>query len=596
MAAGSKKTPRLIGRLATAPRWVLLGVLVGVVSGLGAVAFFYALETVTHFAFSTLAHSPIPVPDGEKLFHDPPAQNPVRWIFFILPVIGGLVSGFLVYRYAPEAEGHGTDAMIDAFHNKQGKIRSRVPFIKSLATLATLGLGGSAGREGPIAQIGAGFGSWVAQKFNLSVKERRILLLAGTAGGLGAIFRSPLGGAITAIEVLYSEDFETEALIPSIISSVTAYAIFASVFGFNKIFAIPDFVWTNLVELPFYVILGLLCVPFGLFYVRFFYFIRDSFRKIRLPKMVLPALGGLGVGLIGLFIPQAYGAGWGTIQLALVGKMAMTSMLLILVAKIITTSLTIGSGGSGGVFGPTLFIGGMLGGVVGSAVNAIFPGLLSQPEAFVLVGMSAFFAGVANAPIGAMLMSCEMTGGYDLLVPLMLVSGIAILFSRKWSIYEKQVKDKFSSPAHIGDLTINVLEEMTVQHAYREGVGTRALPNNMTFGQFRRLIVETDASYFPVQNAQGILIGTVSIKSTRSGIFEQGLDNLVLLSDIVSPVVTATPDDNLYTALVKFLKYNYNQIPVVDPEDPNKILGTLRHEDLIHAFHKEVLERKKSDE
>ena len=596
MAAGSKKTPRLIGRLATAPRWVLLGVLVGVVSGLGAVAFFYALETVTHFAFSTLAHSPIPVPDGEKLFHDPPPQNPVRWIFFILPVIGGLVSGFLVYRYAPEAEGHGTDAMIDAFHNKQGKIRSRVPFIKSLATLATLGLGGSAGREGPIAQIGAGFGSWVAQKFNLSVKERRILLLAGTAGGLGAIFRSPLGGAITAIEVLYSEDFETEALIPSIISSVTAYAIFASIFGFNKIFAIPDFVWTNPVELPFYVILGLLCVPFGMFYVRFFYFIRDSFRKIRLPKMILPAIGGLGVGLIGLFIPQAYGAGWGTIQLALVGKMAMASMLLILVAKIITTSLTIGSGGSGGVFGPTLFIGGMLGGVVGSAVNAIFPGLLSQPEAFVLVGMSAFFAGVANAPIGAMLMSCEMTGGYDLLVPLMLVSGIAILFSRKWSIYEKQVKDKFSSPAHIGDLTINVLEEMTVQYAYREGVGTRALPNNMTFGQFRRLIVETDASYFPVQNAQGILIGTVSIKSTRSGIFEQGLDNLVLLSDIVSPVVTATPDDNLYTALVKFLKYNYNQIPVVDPKDPNKILGTLRHEDLIHAYYKEVLERKKSDE
>ena len=594
MAGELKKTSRLVSRLATAPRWVLLGVMVGVVSGLGAVVFFFALESVTHYAFTTLAHMPVPVPEGEKLFDEAPVQNPVRWLFFLLPIIGGLISGFLVYRYAPEAEGHGTDAMIDAFHNKQGKIRARVPFIKSLATIATLGLGGSAGREGPIAQIGAGFGSWISERFGLSVKERRILLIAGTAGGLGAIFRSPLGGAITAIEVLYSEDFETEALIPSIISSVTAYAIFTSIFGFNKIFSIPAFTWTNPVELPFYVILGLLCVPFGLFYVRFFYFIRDTFRKIRIPKMLLPALGGLGVGVIGFFIPNAYGSGWGTIQLALFGKLAMTSMLLILLAKIITTSLTIGSGGSGGVFGPTLFIGGMLGGVVGSLVNTVFPGLLAQPEAFVLVGMSAFFAGVANAPIGAMLMSCEMTGGYDLLVPLMLVSGIAILFSRKWSIYEKQVKDKFSSPAHIGDLTINVLEEMKVKNAYLEGVGTRALPNNMTFGQFRRLIVETDENYFPVQNGQGVLIGTVSIKSTRTGIFEQGLDNLVLLSDIVSPVVTTTPDENLYNALIKFLKFNYNQIPVVDKEDPNKILGTLRHEDLIYGYHKEVLARKKS--
>lgn len=578
-----------------AGRWVFFGTLVGIISGLGAVAFFYVLEHVTHLAFDVLAHMPMAAPAGERLFDNPTEGQPIRWLFFLLPVLGGLISGFLVYKWAPEAEGHGTDAMIDAFHNKRGIIRARVPFIKSLATIATLGLGGSAGREGPIAQIGAGFGSWIGRKFNLSTRERRILLLAGTAGGLGAIFRSPLGGAITAIEVLYSEDFESEALIPSIISSVTAYAIFASIYGFHNIFEIPAFRWTEPIELIFYVALGLICVPFGLFYVRFFYFTRDKiFRKIRIPKMALPALGGLGVGLIGLFIPQAYGSGWGTIQLALFGKLSLLLMLLILFAKIVTTSLTIGSGGSGGVFGPTLFIGGMLGGVVGRASQWMFPGVLHSPEAFVLVGMSGFFAGVANAPIGALLMTCEMTGGYDLLVPLMLVSGIAILFSRKWSIYEKQVKDKFSSPAHFGDLTLDVLDQMCVRDAYREDLNIQTLPHDMDFGAFRKLVAGTTDNHFPVKNRQGHLIGVVSLKTTRSGIFEKGLDDLIVLADIASPLTTVTPDENLHEALVKFLKSDYTQMPVVNPDDPNEIIGFLRHEDLIHAYHEEIINRKNS--
>ncbi|MCU0692771.1 MAG: chloride channel protein [Polyangiaceae bacterium] len=366
---------------------IAYSVLVGLFSGAGAVAFFYALEWVTHVAFSQGAGVALAGPAGENLFEGQP--GPWRpWLFFLLPIAGGLVSGLIVYTWAPEAEGHGTDAMIEAFHKKRGLIRTRVPFLKAAATIATLGTGGCAGREGPIAQIGAGLGSWLAVRFGLTTRERRVLLLAGTAGGLGAIFRSPLGGALTAVEILYREDFESEALLPSIISSVTAYAVFSSVFGYDHIFALPEeLVFRNPVELVFYAILGVVCIPVGILYIRLFYGARDRvFRPLPIPKHVKPMLGGLGVALLGLALPQVYGAGWGQIQLALFGQLSLGVMLALVFGKIAATSLTIGSGGSGGVFGPTLFIGGMLGGAIGLAAHRFFPHIVTQPGAYVLVG------------------------------------------------------------------------------------------------------------------------------------------------------------------------------------------------------------------
>jgi len=234
------------------------------------------------------------------------------------------------------------------------------------ATFFTLGFGGSAGREGPIAQIGAGFGSMVATFFKLSDRERRILLLAGCAAGLSAIFRAPLGGALTSIEVLYREDLETEALIPAIISSITAYVVFTLIFGSQPIFYFPEYHFSHPVELFFYIVLGLVCIPLGMFYVKIFYGIRDHvFRPLNIPRYYKPMIGGLGVGILGLWLPQIYGDGWGWIQLAILGKLSIGIMALLAIAKIFATSFTISSGGSGGVFGPTLFIGGMIGGATG---------------------------------------------------------------------------------------------------------------------------------------------------------------------------------------------------------------------------------------
>ena len=568
-----------------AGRIIAYSVIVGLVSGFGAVAFFYALEWFTHVCFVKGAGIEMIAPAGERLFSESPGTwRP--WLFFLLPVLGGLVSGIIVYTWAPEAEGHGTDAMIEAFHKKRGIIRSRVPFLKAMATLATLGTGGSAGREGPIAQIGAGFGSWLAQRLGLTVRERRALLLAGTAGGLGAIFRAPLGGALTAVEVLYREDFESEALIPSIISSVTAYAVFSSIFGYDRIFALPDdFAFRNPAELSFYVVLGLVCIPVGILYIKVFYGARDRiFRPIPIPRHFKPMIGGIGIGLIGLFLPEVYGAGWGQIQLALFGQISLGMMLALVVGKIAATSLTIGSGGSGGVFGPTLFIGGMLGGAVGLIGHQFFPEIVTQPGAYVLVGMAAFFAGVANAPLGVLLMVCEMTGGYDLVAPLLVVSTIALLFTRNYSIYEQQVKDKFHSDAHLADRVVNLLQTVAVRKVYKPKSDVTVLRSDMSLLDIRHVLVDTDVNEFPVRHTDGHLCGILRLSDARPVILDDELDPLLIVADLMSPLVTISPDDSVYRALRVLHDAGYAEIPVVDPEQHDSILGVLHQDEINQAY------------
>jgi len=568
-------------------RWVVYSLIIGVVSGLGACAFFVLLEWGKYFCLEYLAGYPVAKPAGEHLVHLEPAAEFRRWVLFLLPVIGGLLSGFIVYTWAPEAEGHGTDALIDAFHNKQGIIRTRVPYIKSLASIITLSTGGSAGREGPIAQIGAGFGSWVARTLNMTVRERRLMLLAGCAAGLGAIFRAPLGGALTAIEVLYREDFETEGIILCIMSSVVANAIFTSIFGHQPIFETPHISFVQPVELLFYAALGLVCVPFGFAYVKIFYGMRDYFfRRLPLKKALIPALGGLLVGLVGLWRPEVLSGGYGTIQKALLGQLPVTLMLTLAILKIFATSFTISSGGSGGVFGPSLFIGAMLGGMVGQLSHQYYPHLVTNPGAFALVGMGAFFAGVAKAPIGALLMVCEMTGGYGLVAPLMFSSVIAVLLSQGWALHEKQVLNKFHSPAHRADAVINVLQALKVNDIYQRQAPVTSLPQDMTFADLKRLMVHTRESFFPVVDESFRLKGILSLPDLRSILFEESLAELLVVGELASPPVSVNVEDSLYEALIKFLRSGYGQIPIEDPQVG--VVGMLRLEELMEAYHKEI--------
>jgi len=572
-------------------RWGVYGVIIGIVSGLGASLFFYLLEWMKFFTFEYLAGFTPLKPAGEHLVNTTATSSFKAWVLFLLPVTGGLISGILVYTWAPEAEGHGTDAMIDAFHNKQGMIRTQVPYIKGLASLVTLATGGSAGREGPIAQIGAGFGSWLGSLLRLSVRDRRLLLLAGCAGGLGAIFRAPLGGALTAVEVLYREDFETEGIVLCIVSSVVANSIFTSTFGNEPIFAIPPIKFAHPMELVFYAILGLVCVPFGYVYVKVFYGLRDRFfRRLRLKKVLLPALGGLGVGLIGLWRPEILSGGYGVIQAALKGSLPIILMMNLAFLKIIATSFTISSGGSGGVFGPSLFIGAMLGGVVGQISHAWYPGVVSDPGAFALVGMGAFFAGVAKAPIGALLMVAEMTGGYAVVVPLMFTSVVALLLSQRWSLYEKQVHNKFHSPAHRNDAVINILQTLTVRDVYRVDAPVTSLPEDMTFATLKRFLTRTGESFFPVVDDHFRLRGILSLPNLHAILFEDHLSDLLVVGELASPAVSVRLDESLYDALVKFLQSGYGRVPIVD--DQGGLKGLLRLSELMAAYHREIVRSK----
>lgn len=582
-----------------ASRWIGYGALVGLISGVVACAFFGLLELVKWLVMVKLTGVELSAPKGEVLFPETGSTLFNPWIFFFLPAIGGLISGLLVYTFAPEAEGHGTDSLVDAFHNKRGVIRPHVPLVKGLATIATLCSGGSAGREGPIAQIAGGVGSWIGGLLRFTPRQRRILLLAGCAGGLGAIFRAPLGGAIVAIEVLYREDFETEALLPCVISSVTAYALFSSIFGYQRVFEIPPLVFNNPAELLVYAVLGLVCVVAGILYVRVFYGMRDRvFRPLPLPRHVKPMVAGLGVGLIGIWVPQVYGGGWGAIKHVLLSQAAVGTLLLIALAKIVATSLTIGSGGSGGVFGPTLFIGGMLGGAVGVLGKTFWPEVVTEPAAYVLVGMSAFFAGVANAPLGALLMTCEMTGGYDLVAPLLLVSAIALVFTRNYSIYEKQVRDKFHSPAHLGDMTVDVLASLRVRDAFDAKQELVALEAGLDFASFRAIAADSEATRFPVLE-KGELVGAVDLEAARAVVFDpnEELGRLLVIKDIMTPAVPVLPEDPLHDALHLVLGGNRNQLVVVmDPKDPARPLGFLRYEDILNAYRGEMLRRVQEQE
>ncbi|MCP4728315.1 MAG: chloride channel protein, partial [bacterium] len=393
----NKRIPKQLFQNA-APITKLLGLagLVGVVSGLGAIVFYYLLNLSSHFFMDYLmGYRPMePAGESSLLEHSNTIFNP--YMFFLIPTLGGLLSGLIVFSLAPEAEGHGTDAAIESFHMKQANVRARVPFVKIISAALTIGSGGSAGREGPIAQIGSGFGSLLAKKLKLSTHDRRILMIAGMGAGIGAIFHAPLAGALFAGEVLYREnEFEYEVLVPTTIASVIAYAVFNTKFGWLSLFETPEFVFRDPVQLIPYTILAVVVVLAAKLFIKMFYGIKDIFEKIPGPPHLKPMYGGFLVGTIGFFLPQAIGTGYGVIQMALDmpdGPMTLTLLLLVVFGKMLATSFSVGSGGSGGVFGPSVVIGGALGGAVGLIFMNYLPEFNVAPGAFVIVGMAGFFA------------------------------------------------------------------------------------------------------------------------------------------------------------------------------------------------------------
>jgi CIC family chloride channel protein len=570
-------------------RWIFLGVLIGVVSGFGAILFNFLLQKGNQFFMKDLTTLLLPKDLRGALFLGFPLS---RWMMLWIPALGGLLSGLIVFRFAPEAEGHGTDAMIESFHRKRGIIRKRVPFVKTIASAITIGSGGSAGKEGPIAQIGSGFASFLASVLKTNERDRRIMLLAGAAGGIGAIFKAPMGAALFATEVLYRRpEFEFEAIIPSIFSSIVAYTVFTLYNGWGTIFHIPTLVpIVTPSEILVYAVFGGLCSIVGFVYISFFYGLRDRFFKpLGISRFLKPAMGGLLIGGLAFFVPQVLGGGYDWIQSAIDGNLTTSLMLGLAFAKIAATSFTISSGGSGGVFAPSLFIGAMLGGFYGNLCSKLFPYLVIDQTAFVLVGMGGFFAGVAKVPIASLILVAEMTGGYSLIVPLLIVSTISYLLLGEFSLYEKQVSTRVDSPAHLGDFATNILEYIPVKNALPPDRKVKMISEEMRLDRIIDLIADSTQMDFPVVDRQMRLKGILSLTDVRKVMLDRKMHRLVVAKDIATAeVLTVTPEDSLHTALKKMTSADIRELPVVSREDPRKVISMLSRKDLIRTYHDEI--------
>lgn len=578
-------------RLGLAGKRMAYFVLIGLIAGLGSIVFHYLCQIGSHGFMEWMAGYRAPAPAGEShLFH--PTDVPFRrWMLLFLPAIGGIISGWLVYTFAPEAEGHGTDAAIEAYHNKGGFIRSRIPIIKTIASAVTLTSGGSGGREGPIAQIGAGFGSFLGTRLKLSDRDRRIMLAAGMGAGVGSIFRAPLAGALFAAEVLYREpEFESEVIIPAGISSVVAYCLFCLVFGWGSLFESQDFVFRNPLELGPYVVLAFVLVGGGILYVKSFYGVQRFFAwHVHIPNHLKPALGGLCTGVIGFFLPQTLSFGYGFAQMALENQLPTLFLLGLAFGKILTTSFSIGSGGSGGVFGPSVVIGGAFGGAVGRVFHQLIPSVVTEPGAFVIVGMAGFFAAVSNTPISTIIFVSEMTNSYHLLLPSLLVCSLAFLLSRRWTIYVKQVPSKIDSRAHLGDFFVDVLGTIRVRELMSQVRKVEMIPETMTFSQFKQVFSTTQQHYFPVVDESKLLTGIFSINDIRSVLFTQEISDLVLMKDIANTeIISTTPSEDLNEVMKKFTVRNLQRLPVVREDNPRVLVGMLDRREVIQYYNQRV--------
>ncbi len=597
-------------------KWTFLSILVGMIAGLGGIAFQVIGQFVMHYTLVMFTgYSPAEAVGEHSIFSEVHSDHFSPWMIVVVMTIGGFLSGWLVYTFAPEAEGHGTDAAIDAYHNKRGRIRARIPFVKTLASAITLGTGGSGGREGPIAQIGASFGAFLGKVLNLPSRDRRILLAAGMGAGVGAVFRAPLAGALFASEILYSEsDFEAEVIIPAATASIIGYSVYGlwlpegqqhmPLFGDELTYSAG-----SPLELFPYALLAIILVLFGIAYIKTFYGIHNLFAKLPVPKIFRPAIGAALAGILGISLFKLWGdqnqalavlsTGYGTLQEALTSAsdVGIPLLLTIAVVKILTTSLTISSGGSGGVFGPSMVIGGCVGGAVGLLFQSWWPDLVPHPEAFALVGMAGFFAGCAHAPFSTIIMVSEMTGGYGLLLPTMWVSTLTYTMGRPWKLYSKQVASRLDSPAHRGDFLVDILEGMLVRDVYQERKELVHIPEGMSLDDIVHTIARTRQHYFPVVDENERLVGIFSNDDVRSYLYDETLWTLANAGDVMnSSVVSVTPEDDLNTALRCFTAIAIDELPVVDPKDQGKLLGTLRHKEVIAAYNRRLMEFKMAAE
>lgn len=575
-------------------KWIVLASLVGVLGGVAGWIFHALTDGLRDLAFR--------LPTG---LHAETAHNGLPWLVLLIPTLGGLAVGLLVEKLAPEAEGHGTDAVIRAYHRLKGRVRLRVIPVKALASAITIGTGGSAGQEGPIAQIGAGLGSTLATKLSLSDRDRRLFLLSGASAGIGAMFGSPLGGALFMPEVLYRKpEFEGESIVPCIIASIFGYATYTAITGRHRVIELdPELLATLGFEpshLWLYLILGVACALIGWGFVNVFYGTQRLFERLHfIPRSVRPAIGGFLLGCIALALTTwstshgVFFGGYGLIDGAIHDQLGVAAILALILGKILATSFSVSSGGSGGVFAPALAIGALIGGLIGRLGALAFPGLGIEPGAFALVGMGGYFAGVAKVPIASVIMVTEMTGGYDLLPPLLLVAVVHLLIATRWTLYRAQVGGPVDSPAHTGDFVIDVLQSLRVADVLSEVRQPRLIHEEVTLRGAMKIVADSHETHFPVVDDDGRLVGIFSLTDLRRIFLEDVVGGMIIVRDFMrEQVSTVQLADSLHEVQRLMTRRSISAVPVVDASDPTRVIALLERNDLGRAYTEKLSQMK----
>lgn len=556
----------------------ILAVIVGLTAGLGAVGFRHLIEFIQSIFYGS----------GENLLE---LVQVIPWYLKVwVPAAGGLVVGPMVYFLAREAKGHGVPEVMEAVVLKSGVIRKRIVFIKTLASAICIGTGGSVGREGPIVQIGSAIGSTIGQMLRISADRMRTLVGCGAAAGIAATFNAPIAGSMFALEVILG-DFGLAIFSPIVISSVTATAVSRYFLGDSPAFFVPVYQLISAWEFPLYAAMGLFCSVVGVTFTTVLYRLEDVFNNLKFPEYLKALIGGLILGFMGLLFPYILGVGYGSIDLSFMQLLPWWLMLVLVPCKIFATSITIGSGGSGGIFAPSLFIGAMAGGFFGTVAHIIFPGVTASPGAYSIVGMGAMVSATTHGPLTAILMLFEMTGSYKIILPLMLACILSSLAARHFlndSIYTLKLARRGVNIRAGKEL--NVLQSIIVKDVMNPEVET--IPEDLSLRKLSEKISKSKHNSFPVVNKEGSLSGILSFLDYRNALFDENLKDLIVAKDIATTnVVTASLDDNLHKALEKISSRDFSILPVVSPDDSSQLLGILTRRDIISTYNKVIIKK-----
>ena len=553
-------------RTSDASYFLIFSILVGMGAGFGAIFFRWLIQQFQHLFFV----------EGESFL-----DFTGRYYIILIPVLGGLIVGPLIHFFAKEARGHGVPEVINAMVTNGGKIHPRVPIVKAIASSICIGSGGSVGREGPIIQIGSAIGSAVGQFFKLNEERTKTLVACGAAAGIAATFNAPLGGIFFALEVILRE-YVLKNLSSVVLSSVTATVISRHFLGDSPAFHLPTFQLYGLSDIPFYFVLGILSAFTALLFIKALYKSEDIFNSLKIPEYFKPAIGGLIIGLIALYFPQVLGVGYEVIENSINQGIALGAVITLIFLKIIATSVTLGSGGSGGIFAPSLFMGALLGEAFGKLITLFFPGIAIPPGAFALVGMAAVFAGTSHAPISAILLLFEMTGNYKILLPLMISCVISVLLVRwmtKYSIYSLKLMRKGIDIDQYR--VVDYMESITVAEAMIFNVIT--VLQSDTVKDVGLKIKSTNHRGFPVLDGHEKLLGIVTRKDINNAL-SKGESESEVRNVMSSDIILCFPDESIKTALHKMAVRNIGRMPVVHRDNKEHIIGLITRKSLMNAY------------